>query len=50
MEKGEIFCIQVVGKCFSVLCDVELIIEHEVEDGAEELSLELKWQSRDAGE
>lgn len=45
LEKGETFRIQVQSKRFSVPRDAELIIEHEVEDGAEELSLELKWQS-----
>ena len=27
--------------------DAELVIEHEVEEGREELALELHWQSRD---
>jgi amphi-Trp domain-containing protein len=43
LEGGEPFRIQVAGKRFTVPESAELVIEHEVEDVAEELSLELKW-------
>ena len=47
LEKGESFRIQVQNKRFRVPGDAVLVVEHEVEDGKEELSLELQWQSRD---
>lgn len=43
LEAGEAFRIQVAGKRFVVPASAELVIEHEIEGGAEELSLELKW-------
>lgn len=46
LEKGEPFRIQVENKRFVVPQGAELIVEHEVEDGREELSLELKWSSQ----
>lgn len=45
LEAGEPFRVQVAGKRFQVPRDAALVIEHEVEDGAEELSLELKWRA-----
>lgn len=45
LEQGEPFRIQVQHKRFVVPRDAELVVEHEVEDGREELSLELQWQS-----
>ncbi len=45
LEQGEPFRIQVAGKRFTVPGDAALVIEHEAEDGAEELSLELQWKS-----
>jgi amphi-Trp domain-containing protein len=45
LEKGEPFRIQVAGERFVVPGDAELRLEHEVEDGVEELSLELCWRS-----
>jgi amphi-Trp domain-containing protein len=45
LERGEPFRIQVQNKRFVVPQGAELIVEHEVEDGREELSLELKWKS-----
>ncbi len=43
LEAGETFRIQVVNKRFEVPADAELSIEHEVEDGVEELELQLRW-------
>jgi amphi-Trp domain-containing protein len=43
IEYGEPFRIQVVNKRFKVPLDATLSIEHEVEDGVEELELQLRW-------
>ncbi len=45
LEAGESFRIQVQNSRFTVPADAEIVIEHEVEDGEEELSLELQWTS-----
>ena len=45
IEKNEPFRIQVENKRFVVPATATLQIEHEVEDGNEELSLELVWRS-----
>ncbi len=45
LEEGETFRIQVVNKRFEVPADAELSIEHEVEDGIEELELQLRWKA-----
>ena len=45
MEAGESFRIQVANKRFTVPADAEIVIEHEVEDGDEELSFELQWSA-----
>jgi amphi-Trp domain-containing protein len=45
LERGEAFRIQVQNKRFVVPQGAELIVEHEVEGGCEELSLELKWKN-----
>jgi amphi-Trp domain-containing protein len=45
VEKGEPFRIQVVNKRFEVPAGAELSIEHEAEDGVEELELQLRWTS-----
>ena len=47
LDSGEPFRIQVAGKRFVVPKGAALVIEHEVEDGREELALELQWESRD---
>ncbi len=44
LEAGESFRIQVAGKRFTVPAGAELSIEHEAEDGDEELELQLKWK------
>jgi amphi-Trp domain-containing protein len=43
LEAGESFRIQVQNKRFTVPADAEIVIEHEVEGGNEELALELQW-------
>jgi amphi-Trp domain-containing protein len=45
LESGEPFRIQVAGKRFTVPKGAALQIAHEVEDGDEELELELTWKS-----
>ena len=47
LERGEAIRIQVQNKRFVIPRGAELIVEHEVEDGNEELSFELKWTSGD---
>lgn len=47
LEAGESFRIQVVNKRFTVRPGAELSIEHEVEDGIEELELQLRWPEAD---
>ena len=47
MEAGESFRIQVQNKRFTVPADANIVIEHEIEDGNEELALELQWVSTD---
>jgi amphi-Trp domain-containing protein len=43
VEAGEAFRIQVGGTRFEVPAGAALSVEHEVEDGAAELELQLKW-------
>lgn len=47
LEAGESFRIQVQNKRFTVPADAAIVIAHEIEDGEEELELELQWTSRD---
>ena len=47
LENEESFRIQVVNKRFTVPADAKLSIEHEVDDGNEELELQLRWKSVD---
>lgn len=47
LEAGESFRIQVANARFTVPEDAELIIEHEVGSGNEELALELQWSTAD---
>ena len=47
VESGSSFRIQVANQRFTVPAAASLVIEHEVEDGDEELSLELQWSSDD---
>jgi len=45
LESAESVRIQVVGKRFTIPANAELSIEHEAEDGDEELELQLRWKS-----
>ncbi|MEO1062949.1 MAG: amphi-Trp domain-containing protein [Actinomycetota bacterium] len=45
LEAGESFRIQVQNRRFTVPADAEITIEHEVEDGEEELAMELHWSN-----
>jgi amphi-Trp domain-containing protein len=45
VEEGTSFRIQVRGERFTVPADAEWSIEHEREDGEEELELQFKWTS-----
>ena len=45
LESDESFRIQVRNLRFTVPKSAELSIEHEVEDGEEELELQLRWRS-----
>lgn len=47
LEAGESFRIQVANQRFTVPADADIVIEHEAEDGNEELALELQWTSTD---
>ncbi len=44
IETGESFRIQVVNSRFTVPADATLSIEHEADDGDEELELQLRWK------
>ncbi len=46
-EAGESFRVQVQNTRFTVPADAEIVIEHEVDDGAHEFALELQWSSND---
>jgi len=45
IEAGESFRIQVVNKRFTVPAGAELSVEHEAEDGENELEFQLRWKS-----
>ncbi len=47
LEAGESFRIQVANARFTVPADASLVIEHEAEEGSEELALELQWTNAD---
>ena len=47
LEAGESFRIQVQNRRFTVPADADIVIEHAVDGGNEELALELQWESRD---
>ncbi len=47
LENEQSFRIQVRGLRFTVPDAAELSIEHEADDGDEELELQLKWSSKD---
>jgi len=43
LERGEPFRIQVASHRFVVPAGANLVLEHEVSEGLEELALELQW-------
>lgn len=43
VEAGESFRIQVDGVRFTVPATAEMSVEHEAEDGEQELELQFKW-------
>lgn len=43
LEAGEPFRIQVQKRRFTVPADAEIVIEHEIEGGREELAFEMQW-------
>lgn len=43
LERGEPFRVQVKGRRFVVPPGAQLVVEHEVAEGREELALELQW-------
>jgi amphi-Trp domain-containing protein len=45
LESGEAFRIQVVNKRFTVPAGAELSIEHEADEGDEELEFQLRWKT-----
>lgn len=45
VEAGEAFRIQIAGERITVPADAQLSVEHEVEDGAHEIELQLKWSA-----
>lgn len=45
VEAGEDFRIQVANTRFTVPSSAALSVEHEAEDGDEELELQLKWKT-----
>ena len=47
LESKEAFRIQVVNKRFTVPAGATLSIEHEAQDGDEELEFQLRWKSED---
>ncbi len=49
LESGSPFRIQVAGERINVPARAEFSVEHEREDGEEEVEFQLKW-STDAGE
>jgi len=44
LESGERFEIQIAGERISVPVSAEFSIEHEREDGAEEIEFQVKWE------
>jgi len=45
LEAGEGVRIQVANRRFVVPADARRVLEHEVEEGREELALELQWET-----
>lgn len=49
LERGETFRVQVANRRFVVPAGARLVVEHEVGEGLEELSLELQWEPAGGG-
>lgn len=47
LEKGEQFEIQIAGERIYVPVRATYNIEHEREDGAEEIEFQIKWEKKD---
>ncbi len=50
LETGKPFRIQVAGERIRVPKRAEISVEHEREEGSEEVEFQLKWQLAEAGE
>lgn len=48
VESGKRFRIQIAGERFRVPRNAEMSVEHEREEGQEELEFQLKWVTADA--
>jgi amphi-Trp domain-containing protein len=46
LKAGQAFEIQVAGERLYVPADAQLSIEHEREDGVDELEFQLRWSNR----
>ncbi|HQP31277.1 MAG TPA: amphi-Trp domain-containing protein [Deltaproteobacteria bacterium] len=46
LEQGERFKIQICGERISVPADAVYTIEHEREEGREEIEFQIKWSSK----
>ena len=46
LEQGRRFRIQIAGERISVPADTLYTIEHEREEGQEEIEFQIKWQAR----
>ena len=45
LEKEESFRIQVAGERLTVPADAQLSVEHEREDGVQEIELQFRWEA-----
>ena len=50
LESGRPFRIQVAGERIHVPRDARITVEHEREDGEEEVEFQLKWSSADGSD
>lgn len=46
LEKGDRFDIQIAGECIYVPKHAVFSIEHEREDGEEEIEFQIKWKNQ----
>ena len=47
VEAEDSFRIQIAGKRFTIPASASLSIEHEAEDGSEEVEFQLRWTNED---